>query len=93
MHVAVCTIELFLPQSGSLKEKRHSIKSIVQRIRARLNASVAEMGFQDSWQRAEIGVAMVSGDKQLLEKEIGLVRRIVDDCGGAEVIRFTVDYC
>ena len=92
MHVVVCSIELHLPQAGSLKEKRHSIKSITQRIRSKVNASVAETGFQDSWQRSEIGVAMVSGDKALLEKQIGLVRRIVDDCDEAELTNFGVDY-
>lgn len=92
MHVAVCSIELFLPQAESLKEKRRSIKSIMQKIRDRVNASVAETDFQDMWQRSEIGVAMVSRDKMLLEKEIGLIRRIIDDYDEVELITFGVDY-
>ena len=92
MHVAICTIELFLPDAESLKEKRHSIKSITQRIASRVNASVAETGFQDSWQRSEIGVAMVSSDKALLDKQINLIRRIVDDCAEAETAGFLVEY-
>lgn len=92
MHVVICTIELFLPVAGSLKEKRHSIKSITQRIRSRVNASVAETDFQDSWQRSEIGVSIVSSDKALLEKQINIIRRIVDDCAEVETVDLLVEY-
>lgn len=92
MHVVICTIELFLPGAGSLKEKRHNIKSITQRIRSHTNASVAETGFQDSWQRSEIGVAMVSSDKVLLDKQIGVIRRIIDDCAEVETLEFLIEH-
>ncbi|HWR45052.1 DUF503 domain-containing protein [Sporomusa sp.] len=92
MHVVVCSITLFMPGVGSLKGKRHIIKSITQRIRSRANASVAETDFQDSWQRAEIGVAMVSSDKVMLDRQVNLIRGIVDDCGEAETVEFLVEY-
>ena len=92
MHVVVCSIELFLPNVGSLKEKRHIVKSITQRIRARINASVSETGHQDSWKHAVIGVAMVSGDKGVLERQINLIRGIVDNCMDAETVEFTIEY-
>jgi len=92
MHVVVCSIELFAPGAGSLKEKRHIIKSITQRIRSRVNASVAETGFQDSWQRALIGVAMVSGDRVLLDRQVNLIRSIVDNCAEVETVEFLIEY-
>lgn len=92
MHVVIVSIELFLPYVGSLKEKRHIVKSITQRIRSRVNASVAEAGFQDSWQRDLIGVAMVSSDKVMLDRQVNLIRRIVDDCAEAETADFLVEY-
>ena len=92
MHSVICSIELFLPGAGSLKEKRHSLKSIIERIRSRANASVAETGFQDSWQRALIGVAMVSSDKVMLDRQIGIIRKIIDDCTEVETLDFLVEY-
>ncbi|MCX7781497.1 MAG: DUF503 domain-containing protein [Negativicutes bacterium] len=92
MHVAVCAIKLFMPHVASLKEKRRIVKSIMQKISSRINASVAETDFQDTWQRAEIGVAMVSGDKGMLDRQISLVRAIVDDCADAETAEFEVEF-
>lgn len=92
MHVAICSIELFIPGAGSLKGKRHIIQSIIQRIRSRTNASVAETGFQDYWQRAAIGAAMVSSNKVLLEKQVNLIRDIVDNCAEAETVEFVIEY-
>ncbi|EAX46684.1 protein of unknown function DUF503 [Thermosinus carboxydivorans Nor1] len=92
MFVAVCIIDLFLPGAGSLKGKRQILKSIIERIKARTNASVAETDAQDLWQRAVIAVAMVSGDKALLERQISIIRRIVEDNAEVEQVDFTVEY-
>lgn len=92
MIVVICRIELFLPAVESLKEKRHIVKSIVERIKVKLNASVAETDLQDIWQRAVIGVAIVSSEHTVVEKQLDLIRRIVDDNGEAELVEFIVEY-
>lgn len=92
MYVIICSIEIFIPGVGSLKGKRQIIKSIIQRIRSRVNASVAETEYQDSWQRAGIGVAMVSSDRSMLEKQVNLIRNIVDDYGEVETLKFFTEY-
>lgn len=92
MHVAVCSITIFMPAVGSLKGKRQIVKSMIGKIRSRTQASVAETGFQDIWHRAEIGVAIVSSDKGMLDKQINLIRVIADDCSDAETVEFLVDY-
>lgn len=92
MHVIICSIELFMPGVGSLKGKRQIIKSIIQRVRSRINASVAEIDYQDSWQRSLIGVAMVSSDKVMLERQVNHIREIVDDCCEAETVEFITEY-
>ena len=60
MVVGVSVFELHLPASRSLKEKRRVVKSFVERLHERLRVSVAETGFHDLHQRAEIGVAAVA---------------------------------
>jgi uncharacterized protein len=64
-------LELRLDESHSLKDKRHFVKSLKDRLRARFNVSVAEIDYQDTWQRSVIAVATVSGEQshasQILE--------------------------
>ena len=60
MVVAVLKISLSIPQAGSLKDKRRVIKSIKDRLRNGFNVSVAEVGDQDLWKSAKLGVAAVS---------------------------------
>lgn len=60
--VALGQVELHLPDVLSLKDKRHVLKGLKQRVRARFEVAVAEVDHQDSWQRATLAVVYVSGD-------------------------------
>ena len=62
MVIGVCTIELHLPATRSLKSKRSVLKSVISRIRNEFNVSIAEVGHHDAWHSALIGVATVSND-------------------------------
>jgi uncharacterized protein len=62
--VALGTVELHLPDVLSLKDKRHVLKGLKQRVRARFEVAVAEVDHQDSWQRATLAVAYVSNDSR-----------------------------
>ena len=59
MIVGICVFELHLPSCRSLKDKRRVVKSLVDRIHQRFRVSVAETGFHDLHQRAEIAIAAV----------------------------------
>jgi len=60
VHVAVVRLELHIPTSRSLKEKRAALRPIIEGIRHRFGISVAEVGYQDKWQRSLVGMAVVS---------------------------------
>jgi uncharacterized protein YlxP (DUF503 family) len=60
MVIGTCTIELHIPGNGLLKGKRWVIKSIIARVHNEFNVSIAEVGNQDLWQSATLGVACVS---------------------------------
>ena len=62
--VALGTVELHLPDVESLKGKRHVLKGLKQKVRARFEVAVAEVDHQDMWQRATLAVAYVSGDSR-----------------------------
>lgn len=84
--VGVLTFTLLIPGSGSLKEKRRVVRSFKDRLRSRFNVSVAETGSQNLWQRAEIGVALASGDREFAGKVLGEILEHVDSWRLAEVI-------
>jgi hypothetical protein len=60
--VAVLTLELRLENSHSLKDKRHVVKSLKDRLRGKFNVAVAEVDHQDLWQRAAIAAVTVASD-------------------------------
>lgn len=62
MVIGVCTIQLSLPGHRSLKDKRGALKPLIAWVRREFNVSIAEVGGQDTWQSATLGVAAVSTD-------------------------------
>lgn len=77
MHAAVLAIDLHLPQPRSLKAKRAVVKPVVEGCRRRFGVSVAEVGHQDRWQRAELGVAAVASSHTQLVELLDAVERFV----------------
>jgi len=77
MIVGAALIELHVHGSHSLKAKRGVVKSLVTRVRNKFNVAVAEVGGQDTWQRAVLGVSACGSDalrvRQVLERVIDFV--------------------
>jgi uncharacterized protein len=92
VHVAVIRIELHIPSSRSLKEKRAVLRPIVEGMRHRFSLSVAETDFQDKWQRAEIGVAVVSATASHAQEVVDTVERWVWSRADVEVSRFETEW-
>jgi uncharacterized protein YlxP (DUF503 family) len=61
--IGILTLEIHVESSHSLKEKRHVVKSLKDRLRDRFNVAVAEIDGLDSWQFAVVAVATVSADR------------------------------
>jgi len=86
MLVALCTLDLRIRASGSLKEKRHVVRSLTAGLRSRYNVAVAEVDHQDLWQRATLGVAAVAQEGYHLRKVMHEVERFVARHPGVEII-------
>ena len=78
MVVGVSSFELHLPSSRSLKDKRRVVKSLVDRIHQKYRVSVAETGFHDLHQRAEISMAAVTNGEGEMEKLMEEIRSLVE---------------
>lgn len=83
-------IELHIPDSGSLKGKRKIIKGLKDRIRSRFNVSVAEVDHLDLWQRASLGIAMVSNDAYHVQKTLSQVIHLVQQEHRVEVLDYEI---
>jgi len=90
--VCVIAIELFIPMSHSLKEKRKQIKSLKERLKNRFNASVAEIGGLEDWQRAVLGVSMISNDKVYLEKQFRNIETLILEGREVELININIEW-
>ena len=86
MFVGIVRIELHLPGATSLKDKRPVIRSLKEKIRHQVHASVAEVDHQDLWQRAALGVAVVSGENRQVGELLQSVRNLVDRAAGTELL-------
>jgi uncharacterized protein YlxP (DUF503 family) len=86
MFIAAIRLELSLPESGSLKTKRQMLRSLMDKLRSRFGAAVAEVGDQDLWQRAAVGVALVSGDEGHVREMAGKVMDFVASHWEGEVL-------
>jgi hypothetical protein len=86
MVVGIVRFELHLPGAQSLKDKRQVVRSLKERLRERVRASVAEVEFQDLWQRAAIGFAVVAPDGGQVRELLQSARHIVDTYLQAQVL-------
>ena len=86
MFVGIVRIEMHLPAAHSLKDKRSVVRALKERIRFRVHAAVAEVDHQDLWQRAALGVAVVSGEAGQVQEMLQSVRHIVESRPDAQVL-------
>jgi uncharacterized protein YlxP (DUF503 family) len=85
MVIGSLTVSIHIPESHSLKEKRQVVQSVVARLRRTFNIAVAEVGDQDTWQLATIGIACVSGDGRHADEMCQKVLRHLENEGEAQV--------
>jgi len=90
--VGVLTLELRLENSHSLKEKRHVVQSLKDRLRSKFNVAVAEIDYQDLWQRAAVAAVTVSSDQVHAEKVLRSVEEEAVALLGREVAESTVEW-
>jgi len=86
MVVGIVRLELHLPAARSLKDKRQVVPSMKERLRERLRAAVAEVEFQDLWQLAAIGIAVVAADGGQVRELLNSARNIVEQYAQAQVL-------
>jgi uncharacterized protein len=88
MPIASLTVELSIPLSRSLKDRRQVVRSMKDRLRQGFNISISELDEAITWQSATLGIAAISSSRDYLrglmtEVEQAAVRLAADN--GAEI--------
>lgn len=86
MVVGAAMVELHVHGSRSLKTKRGVVRSISQRVRNRFNVSIAEVGGQDTWQRAVLGLSATGSEAARVRRVLEQAIEFVEDLHLAEVL-------
>jgi len=90
--IGVLMLELRLDESHSLKDKRHVVKGLKDRLRHKFNVSVAEIDFQDLWQRGLVAAVTVSSDHGSAETQLQFVEQEAASILGPILVSATVEW-
>ncbi|MBN2032918.1 MAG: DUF503 domain-containing protein [Deltaproteobacteria bacterium] len=86
MVVGTLKIEFRIQDNHSLKGKRKIVRSMVDRLKNRFNASVAEVGANDNWQRIELGISAIGNDRRHIESSLGNILSFLESLYLAEIV-------
>jgi uncharacterized protein YlxP (DUF503 family) len=85
MFVGVLRLTLHLPEPGSLKSKRHLLRSAIDRVKARFNVSIAEVAENDLWQKSVLGVTAVGNDHGFVNETLDKVTDFIASMHGGQL--------
>ncbi|WP_455197067.1 DUF503 domain-containing protein [Kaarinaea lacus] len=91
-YIVLISFDVLIEGASSLKVKRGVINRIKDRIRSRFNASVAEIGYLDKWQRAYMGVTMISNEKRKLQKDVDTLHAMLASFTDMAINDFSVEW-
>ncbi len=89
--MGVLRLDLFIPQSQSLKAKRQVIKGLRERVRRRFNVSVCELDNLDLWQRATLGIAFLSNESSYVHLILSQVERSLEEDGRIQILHSSIE--
>ncbi|OGP64338.1 MAG: hypothetical protein A2170_16860 [Deltaproteobacteria bacterium RBG_13_53_10] len=86
MVVGICQLDLRIPENHSLKEKRHVLRKLIDRVKARFNVAISEVGDNDLWQRSQIGICTVGNDRRHVNSSLDKVIDFIERMNLAEML-------
>ncbi|HWG59788.1 MAG TPA: DUF503 domain-containing protein [Candidatus Acidoferrales bacterium] len=92
MPIGLLTLEIHIADAQSLKDKRQVLRSLKDRLRAHFNVAVAELDFQDLWQRSRVGVVGISGDAAHLEESLRQIAAESERILGRDLVSQEIEY-
>ena len=87
MIIGCLIIEIHIPFSHSLKEKRKQLLSCRDRLQNKYNIAFAELDYQDKWQRTKLGIVTLNSEKKIVESLLQKVIRDVEENVDGEILQ------
>jgi uncharacterized protein YlxP (DUF503 family) len=91
MVIGVCKVVLAIDEVFSLKEKRHIVRSLIERVKSRFNASIAEVDLNDKWKRAVIGISCVSNESGHADSMMANIVNFIENDGRAVLFDYSTE--
>jgi uncharacterized protein YlxP (DUF503 family) len=91
MVIGLLSVELHIPHSQSLKDKRMVLRSIKDRVK-KFNVAVAEVAHQDVWQRAGLGIVAISTTTEHVDKELAAVADEIERVEPGLITRTEIEF-
>lgn len=89
--VGILKFALVISDAQSLKEKRKVVKSIIVRIKNKFNVSIAEVGYNEKWQIAELGICVAGNDRRFINSTIDHILSYLDSMYAGEIIKPNIE--
>ncbi|MBI2340451.1 MAG: DUF503 domain-containing protein [Deltaproteobacteria bacterium] len=86
MLVGIVKLDVHFPYCHSLKEKRQQLNKIKGRTAAKFSVNISEVEHQDTWQRSQIGFALVGSDHGFIESLTDQILRFIEGLGLGDVL-------
>jgi len=91
MHIALLRIEIHIPSSHSLKEKRSVLKRLINQVRTHHNVAIAEIGDHDLWQSALLGLVTINNAGDDTDRILQRVIREIGRFDGCELAEYKIE--
>jgi uncharacterized protein YlxP (DUF503 family) len=92
MIIGLLTLEIYIPYSHSLKEKRKTLNKIKDRLKKKFNVAFAELDFLNKWQRSKIGLVTLNTQKRMIEKIFQKIIREIEENIEGEILQKEIYY-
>jgi hypothetical protein len=87
MVIGLLSLEIHFPYSQSLKDKRKELNSLKDRIRQKYNVALAELDYQDTWQRTKLGIVTLNSQPAVVENILAKILRDVENHVNGDILK------
>jgi uncharacterized protein YlxP (DUF503 family) len=91
MVIGVCKLDLRIPENHSLKEKRHVLRKLIDRVKTRFNVAISEVGDNDLWQRSQMGFCTVGNDRRHINSSLDKVIYFIEQMNLVEMVHSEIE--
>jgi len=90
--IGALLVDIHLPESCSLKAKRQHLRRLKDRLRNKLNVSIAEVGNNQLWQRTTVGICMIANEKRFVNQVLSKAVKQISEENGIVILDYSMEF-